>query len=55
VLQEIPSEVVEMVERRQQARQSRNWADADMLRDALKQAGYVVKDTPEGPVVTPVT
>ena len=55
VLQEIPSEVIEMVERRQQARQSRNWADADMLRDAIKQAGYVVKDTPEGPVVTPIT
>jgi len=35
---------------RQQAREDRNWSLADQIRDALKEAGIAVEDTPEGPL-----
>jgi cysteinyl-tRNA synthetase len=31
------------------ARQRRDWAAADAVRDQLKQAGVIVEDTPHGP------
>ncbi|TFG68103.1 MAG: cysteine--tRNA ligase [Anaerolineales bacterium] len=48
---EIPEAIMLIVEARQQARQSRNWAEADALRDQITAAGYEVKDTEAGPVV----
>jgi len=41
-----------MAEERVQARQNKDWARADELRDVILTAtGYVVKDTPQGPVL----
>lgn len=37
------------VQRRQQAREQRNWAQADEIRDRLKEAGIDVTDTADGP------
>jgi len=37
------------LEQREAARQRRDWATADAVRDQLKQAGVVVEDTPQGP------
>lgn len=51
---EIPAEVLGMVEERAAARKNRDFAEADRLRDALKQMGYVVEDTPEGARVVPI-
>jgi cysteinyl-tRNA synthetase len=42
-------EAVTMLELRQQARQNRNWTEADRLRDELAARGWVVQDTPQGP------
>jgi cysteinyl-tRNA synthetase len=50
---EIPAEIVQLAEQRQQARKEKRWADADALRDQIGEAGYVVEDTPEGPRVKP--
>ncbi len=41
--------VDEMVSRRQAAREARDWATADALRDELSALGVVVEDTPSGP------
>lgn len=49
--EEIPKHIALMVEERQQARHSRNWGEADALRDKIADVGYEVKDTPDGPVV----
>ena len=45
---EIPEEVLKLVEERKQARQEKNWAESDKLRDLIKEKGYEVKDTKDG-------
>ena len=47
----VPVEMVELAERREAARAAKQWAEADALRDQITEAGYEVRDTPEGPVV----
>ena len=37
------------LEQRTAARERKDWAAADAVRDQLKQAGVVVEDTPHGP------
>jgi len=49
----IPAEVLALVEQRQQARANRDWAESDRLRDLIAQLGYIVKDTKDGPKVSP--
>ena len=49
----IPAEVLALVEQRQQARADKQWAESDRLRDAIAQLGWIVKDTKEGPKVSP--
>jgi cysteinyl-tRNA synthetase len=43
------AEIDGLVERREAARQARDWAEADCLRDELAERGVVVEDTPQGP------
>ncbi|MDE0517313.1 MAG: hypothetical protein OXH43_13345, partial [Acidimicrobiaceae bacterium] len=40
----------DLVARRQAARETRDWATADALRDELSALGVVVEDTPAGPI-----
>ncbi|MDJ0668990.1 MAG: cysteine--tRNA ligase [Desulfobacterales bacterium] len=46
--QRLPAEIEQMVADRHKARQDRDFARSDELRDALQAQGYVVQDTPEG-------
>ncbi len=48
----IPAEVLELVERRQQARAAKDWTGSDRLRDEIAALGWMVKDTKEGPKFT---
>lgn len=41
--------IVYLVEQRQQARQAKNWVEADRLRAALAARNVVLEDTPQGP------
>jgi cysteinyl-tRNA synthetase len=50
---EAPPEVLALLEQRQQAREARDFKQADVLRDALKSKGWVVEDTPQGPRLKP--
>ncbi len=48
-------EVLALVEERQLARTNRQWSESDRLRDAIAALGWVVKDTKEGPKLSPRT
>ncbi len=48
----VPAAVRDLAHRRQDARQARDFAAADRLRDEIAAAGYAIRDTPEGPQVT---
>lgn len=41
-----------LLQQRQAARERRDFAAADALRDQLRQAGWLVRDTPDGPELT---
>ena len=47
----IPEEIIRLVEEREQARQEKEWQKSDELRDKIKELGYEVKDTENGPLV----
>ncbi len=47
----IPLSVQTLVDERQRARQNKNFAESDRLRDEILKLGFVVKDTPQGIVV----
>ena len=44
----LPADIQDMVDRRAAARKERNWKLSDELRDAIKAAGYILEDTPQG-------
>jgi cysteinyl-tRNA synthetase len=45
-----PARVEELIARRAAARQTRDWAEADRLRDLLSAMGVAIEDRPEGTV-----
>ncbi len=50
--EELPEDIQELLDKREAARITRNWAEADFLRDAIARKGYLVEDTPQGPKLT---
>lgn len=51
---EVPEEIRALAEQRLAAKADKNWADADRLRDELKDAGWIVKDVATGYELEPV-
>ena len=49
---EIPAEVMDLVNQRAAAKKAKDWPTADALRAKITEMGYVVEDTPQGPKVT---
>lgn len=49
--QELPKEILELVAQRDEARQNKNWAESDRIRDLLINQGYLVKDTKQGTII----
>ena len=47
------NEIQKKLFRREQARQEKDYALADLLRDEIQAEGWAVEDTPEGPVLRP--
>ena len=41
-------EIEQQIARRQQAKQDKNWAEADRIRDQLSEAGVTLEDGPDG-------
>jgi cysteinyl-tRNA synthetase len=49
---EVPPEIQALAETRWAAKQARDWGEADRLRDALLEKGWLVKDSKEGYTVS---
>lgn len=49
--QELPKEIMDILEQRKKARENKDWSKSDELRDLIKQKGYTVKDTKEGQII----
>ena len=45
---ELPEEILDLVEKRKVAREAKDWAESDRIRDILKEKGYQVKDSKDG-------
>ena len=41
-------DIKELIEERKKAREEKKWQLSDLLRDQIKEKGYIVKDTKEG-------
>jgi len=48
-----PPDAMALAERRDAAREARDWAQADRLRDELRAMGWEVRDGPQGPELLP--
>lgn len=46
--EELEPEIMELIEKRRQARKDKNWKLSDEIRDSLKENGVTVEDTPQG-------
>ena len=49
---DIPEEVMSLIEERRIARENKDWAASDRLRDLINNKGYNIKDTKEGMEIT---
>ncbi|MDA0185738.1 cysteine--tRNA ligase [Solirubrobacter phytolaccae] len=49
------AEATELAQQREQARQDKDWAEADRLRDQLLAMGWIVRDGPDGPELVPAS
>ncbi len=49
---EVPQEVMDLVEQRAAAKKAKDWATADALRAKITEMGWVVEDTAQGPKVS---
>ena len=49
--EELPQEIIEMIEKRKKAREEKDWKLSDEIREELKKLGYNIKDEKNGMVV----
>ena len=49
--EKLPEEILELIEKRKKARQEKNWALSDELRNKIIENGYAVKDSKDGMTV----
>jgi cysteinyl-tRNA synthetase len=51
---DVPTDALELAERRASARAARDFAEADRLREELRARGWEVRDGPAGPELVPL-
>lgn len=49
--EKIPTQVLELVRKREEYRNAKNWSEADKIREEIKKLGYAVDDISKGPEV----
>jgi len=48
---EIPKQIQDLTDQREKARKSNDFKTADKIRQQIKQKGYLIEDTKEGPII----
>ena len=48
ILSCISAEIIKKAEKRKEAKANKDWTRADVLRDEITAAGFLVEDTPDG-------
>ena len=43
--EKIPEEIINLAEKREVARNEKNWSESDRIRDEILSKGYIIKDT----------
>jgi len=51
---DVPKDVKEILEKRKKAREEKDWALSDKLRDEIKELGFIVKDSKEGQTISKI-
>jgi len=51
VEEDVPEEVRELMQKREDARERRDWEEADVLRNKIEAAGYEIGDSADGPIL----
>jgi len=51
--QEIPDEIQQLLQEREEARAAKDFNKADAIRDAIDDKGFIIEDTPDGAIVKP--
>lgn len=46
--EEVPSDLLQLLEQREAARKKKDWGRSDQVRNAIQERGYVIEDTPNG-------
>lgn len=46
--EEIPQEITDLAQKRMEAKKNKDWAEADRLREMIKEKGFLVEDMAEG-------
>ena len=52
IIEDLPKEILELIEQRKTARENKDFKTSDELRDKIIELGYNIKDTKDGMVVT---
>ena len=52
--QPLPDKVINLIKERSEARDRKDWNQSDLLREQLVDQGYSVKDTTDGPKISPI-
>ena len=53
-LVKVPADVQKLIDSRERLRKEKKWAESDVIRERIKERGYLIKDTPKGPVIEKV-
>lgn len=48
---EIPEEILKLLDERKKAREDKNWALSDEIRDRIQDMGYIIKDSKDGQTI----
>jgi cysteinyl-tRNA synthetase len=46
--EEIPDEILRLVQQREEARKNKDFAKSDVLRNEITEKGYILEDSPSG-------